>query len=101
MKEHFETIFNLVLMVLYILYFVIFFKIAPNAHKYLEITQEILKYYVIFFLLIRFNPFTRTKFTDLDRRVVFSASLFLLTTTTLTNYANQTLDYLHIRMFKF
>jgi len=32
-------------------------------------------------LIIRFNPFQKIEFTDLDRKVAFSSGLFLLSTT--------------------
>ena len=47
----------------------------------------VMKYYVTIFLLLRFNPLTKTKFTDFDRRIVFSSAIFMLTTTTISQYA--------------
>jgi hypothetical protein len=46
-----------------------------------------MKYYVTGFLLIRFNPFVKTDFTEFDRRIVFSSALFLLATTAFNQYA--------------
>jgi hypothetical protein len=33
------------------------------------------------FLIIRFNPFRKVQFTELDGRIAFSAGVFLLATT--------------------
>jgi hypothetical protein len=38
------------------------------------------------FLLWRFNPWARIAFSDFDRRVVFSAGMFLFTVTIVNNY---------------
>ena len=43
--------------------------------------------YVSLFLLYRFNVFRKITFTDLDRKIAFSAGVFLFATTAL----NQTL----------
>ena len=48
-----------------------------------------MKYYVSIFLIIRFNPFTNSHFTEFDRKIVFSSAIFLLTTTAFNEYAKQ------------
>jgi len=53
--------------------------------KYLPVIQSALKYFVILFLIYRFNPFSETKFTEFDKTIVFSSSLFLLSTTAITD----------------
>ena len=51
-----------------------------NLHYYVSI-------YICIFLMWRFHPFkTRYDFTDLDRKIAFSAGLFILTTSTLNKY---------------
>jgi hypothetical protein len=43
--------------------------------------------YICLFLMWRFHPFrSHYEFTDLDRKIAFSAGLFILTTTTLNQY---------------
>ena len=39
------------------------------------------KIYISLFLLYRFNPFNKIKFNNLDRKIAFSAGIFLITTT--------------------
>ena len=58
--------------------------------RYLGTLEAALRYYVCLFLIIRFNPVSRRrhaskKTADFDRRVAFSAGVFLLLTTALTN----------------
>jgi hypothetical protein len=36
--------------------------------------------------MIRFNPYSHEKFTDFDKKIVFSSSLFLLSTTAVTDF---------------
>ena len=87
-KVH-ELVFNIALYTSYILYFVAYFRIDYYNPEYLKTLEQVMKYYVIGFLIIRFNPFIHTKFTEFDRKVVFSSALFLLATTTFSEYAKQ------------
>jgi hypothetical protein len=72
-------------------------NLADKIPEYLTVLQNGLKYYVCFFLMIRFNPFTRMmssgkEFTDFDADVVFSSAIFLLLTTSFTSVV-----YTHVR----
>ena len=66
-------------------------NLADKIPEYLTVLQNGLKYYVCFFLVIRFNPFTRAlaspgkEFTEFDADVVFSSAIFLLLTTSFTS----------------
>lgn len=84
-----QTFFESALYLSYILYFIAYFNISIYTPEYLTILQSIMKYYVIAFLLIRFNPFVITNFTPFDRKVVFSSAIFLLTTTAFNDYAKK------------
>lgn len=69
-------------------------ELSHKIPEYLTILQNVLKYYVCFFLIIRFNPFiSHSEFTQFDADVVFSSAIFLLLTTSLTsivtNYATE------------
>ena len=76
-----NTIFNAVIFITYTLYFLIIFGISKRAPEYLETLQYWVKIYVSLFLIIRFNFLRKVQFTDLDRKIAFTAGLFLLTTT--------------------
>ena len=84
-----QTFFESALYLSYILYFIAYFNIGIYTPEYLTVLQSIMKYYVIMFLLIRFNPFVVTNFTEFDRKVVFSSAIFLLTTTAFNDYAKK------------
>lgn len=100
MVKYHELFFHVALYVSYLLYIIAFFKIEYYNPQYLDMLENIMKYYVIGFLLIRFNPFSKSTFTDFDRKVVFSSALFLLATTTISQYGH-TLDAVEIiKIFK-
>ena len=84
-KYH-QVFFNVALYTSYILYIIAFFQIEYYNPRYLDMLENVMKYYVIGFLLIRFNPFIKSSFTEFDRKIVFSSAIFLLATTTISQY---------------
>ena len=87
MNNYHEILFDSALYLSYIFYFIAFFQLKTYNPEYLVLLQSGMKYYVISFLLIRFNQLTRVRFTEFDRKVVFSSAIFLLTTTILDKYS--------------
>jgi hypothetical protein len=89
-----EHLFNIMLFLMYAIYIgtAIGLSIA-NAPNYLTTLDYYIKLYISLFLIIRFNPFTKTEFTKFDKKVVYNAGVFLLATTTFTsifkNYFNK------------
>ena len=82
MKEWFQRFYYIVLYAWYGLYAVALLGIATVAPACLETLNEVLKYLIIGFLLVRFNPWTKyNAFTEFDRTIVFSAAFFLLAST--------------------
>jgi uncharacterized BrkB/YihY/UPF0761 family membrane protein len=66
---------------------------SEHAPAYLSKIHSIINIYICLFLMWRFNPFRKkVKFHELDRRVAFSAGLFILTTTILNIYLVQFKD---------
>jgi len=82
-----EKIFYISLYLSYLLYLLALFQLKFYNPVYLDYLESFMKYYVIFFLLLRFNPFRKVTFTEFDRTVVFSSAIFLLTTTTFSDLA--------------
>jgi hypothetical protein len=84
--------FDIFIYTSWILYFAVLFGVSLNAPSYLDDMDYYVKIYVSLFLLYRFNVFRKIKFTDLDRKIAFSAGVFLFTTTALnqvlSNYLN-------------
>lgn len=72
--------FNIFIITTYALYILFAIGIVKSAPQYLETLDYYVKIYISLFLLWRFNPFTKIHFTELDRKVSFSAGIFLFTT---------------------
>lgn len=69
---------NVISIVTIILYLGIFLGLWASAPQYLSDLQYYIKIYVGLFLIYRFNPFRNIKFTDLDRRIAFTAGMLLV-----------------------
>ena len=75
--------FDAVTIITVVLYIAIVFGLWASAPQYLGDLQYYVKIYVALFLIYRFNPFRHVKFTSLDRKIGFSAGVFLLGTSLL------------------
>ena len=74
----------------YIMFGIALTGVVSLSPEYLKTLEVILKYYVCAFLIIRFNPLVRAgpitkEAAAFDRRVAFSAGVFLLLTTAITD----------------
>jgi cytochrome c biogenesis protein CcdA len=82
-----EKIFNFVIYISYFLIIVSSLGLSETAPKYLQYLDYYLRIYICLFLILRFNPLrSHFEFTDLDRRISFSAGALILTTTALNQY---------------
>ena len=72
--------FNIFIITTYSLYILFAVGIFKSAPQYLETLDYYVKIYISLFLLWRFNPFRTINFTELDRKISFSAGVFLFTT---------------------
>jgi cytochrome c biogenesis protein CcdA len=97
MKWH-HSVFIYGLYLSYFLFFIAFTGIVSFSPNYLYMLRLIINYYIIFILLIRYNPFiskTNVKVDSaFDRRLVFSAACFMLISSSLFDYVD---NYIHIR----
>tara|TARA_B100001109_G_scaffold146629_1_gene119373 strand:+ start:131 stop:454 length:324 start_codon:yes stop_codon:yes gene_type:complete len=71
----------------YVLYFFAMLGISSLAPQYLSRLRIFLKIYVALLLIYFYNPLTykEKKFTDFDRKLAFSAGIFLLLSTTIVD----------------
>jgi hypothetical protein len=82
-----EKIFDISVYITYGLIILSSLGFSQLAPKYLDILDYYIKVYICLFLMWRFNPFrTHYEFTELDRKIAFSAGAFILTTTVLNQY---------------
>jgi hypothetical protein len=92
-----STIFDFVIYFSWFLYILITFGISIKAPEYLNFLEYYIKLYVSLFLIYRFNPFRKIKFTELDSKIAYNAGIFLFTTTTINQllilYINNLKNY--------
>ena len=82
-----ENLFNIIIYVTYFLVIISSLGLSESAPKYLQSLDYYVRIYICLFLMWRFNPLrTHYEFTDLDRKIAFSAGLFILSTTFLQKY---------------
>jgi len=90
-KKHLHSIqdqfFSLFILISWILIIISGLGLSQDAPQFLEKLDYYIRIYICLFLMWRFHPFrTHYEFTDLDRKIAFSAGLFILTTTALNEY---------------
>ena len=76
-----NTVFDYVIFLSYLFYFVALFGVSSSAPQYLATLQYWTKLYISVFLVIRFNVFRKIKFNYLDQKIAFHAGMFLIATT--------------------
>jgi hypothetical protein len=82
-----EKLFDLIIYISYFLIIISALGISESAPKYLDHLDYYVRIYICLFLMWRFNPFrNHYEFTELDRKIAFSAGAFILTTTALNQY---------------
>ena len=82
-----ENLFNLFIIISWILIIISAIGLSQSAPKFLKDLDYYIRIYICLFLIWRFNPLrSHYEFTDLDRKIAFSAGLFILTTTVLNQY---------------
>jgi hypothetical protein len=81
-----EKVFDFVTYLTYILLLASGLGLSQYAPAYVKDIDYYTRVYVCLFLIIRFNPFVKIKFDELDRKIAFAAGFFILTTTALNQY---------------
>jgi hypothetical protein len=92
---------QLFIYVLYLSYIMIFISLTGAvswAPEYLSIIQKYIIYYISIILIGRFNPYMNiTTFDKYDKRIIFSAGITLLLTTSAVHiFENYIVTNLHI-----
>ena len=90
------TIFIWKYFIIFGIYINTYCGVVTFAPSQVMLLQKLLKYYVCLFLIIRFNPLIKTKNNsqkdiEFDRKIAFSAGIFLLLTTTITDIIYNTI----------
>tara|TARA_Y100000816_G_scaffold289561_1_gene276260 strand:- start:6382 stop:6795 length:414 start_codon:yes stop_codon:yes gene_type:complete len=75
-------LFSVIPVIIFILYFLAAIGVYKDSDSYVGILQKTMQLYIGIFLFVRFNPFLdRPNFSELDRKVAYSAGLFIIGTT--------------------
>jgi hypothetical protein len=94
--------FTLFIIISYFLYIISIIGLSKNAPRYIADLDGYVKIYICLFLIYRFNPFrSKIQFTELDRKIVFSAGIFILTTTTINNIILNYFDIIKAKLQNF
>lgn len=102
MKKYYEHVYRIVMYIIYLLFILAILGVSSYIPKYLKYMRELVKLFVIIFLIIRFNPFVKKVncISNFDRELIFSASIFLLLSTSLINYLEYIFNYLSDNKYK-
>ena len=60
----------------YLMYALLFFGLLHNEY-YITLVSNITQLFIALFLIIRFNPFTKTTFTKTDKKIAFHSGFLL------------------------
>jgi uncharacterized BrkB/YihY/UPF0761 family membrane protein len=82
----FGSVFEITVFVIHVLYIALAIGILREEPLILSVIDYWIKVFVGLFLLYRFNPYVHIKFTDFDRKVIFSAGMFMIITTVVNTY---------------
>ena len=87
MNKVYQDIFLYGLNFSFVLYFLAMLGISSLSPQYLSNLRIFLKIYVSILLIYFYNPisYKEKKFTDFDRKLAFSAGIFLLLSTTIVD----------------
>ena len=77
--------FDIITGITYILFIAYTVGYYPEAKKYMDIINSIVRIFISLLLLWKFNPFNNEKFTQFDKKIVFYAGSFLFSTTIIYN----------------
>ena len=82
----FGSVFDITVFLIHIGYIALAIGILREEPLILSVIDYWIKVFVGLFLLYRFNPYVHIKFTEFDRKVIFSAGLFMIITTVVNTY---------------
>jgi hypothetical protein len=86
--------FSLFILISYTLIFLTTLGLSKNGIVILKTLDYYVRIYICLFLIYRFNPLRNVEFTELDRKIAFSAGLFLFTTSALNEYIQNLQKYM-------
>ena len=83
--KNIEGFYYIILFATYFIYITSFIGIASFAPEYLETLQTTFNVYIATILLWRFHPWRQYKLNPFDQKIIFSAAIFMISSTSLTS----------------
>ena len=74
-------ILDIITVITYFLFIIYAVGFSKDAKSYLETINSVVKLYISFFLIWRFNPFRNVVVSKLDKKITFAGGMFLFSTT--------------------
>jgi len=82
-----DNLFNIFIFISWSLIIISALGFSQSTPKFLSSLDYYVSIYICLFLMWRFHPFkSKYEFTNLDRKIAFTAGLFIFTTTSLHKY---------------
>ena len=93
-----ENVFLYLLYLSWFIYGIALVGVSLLAPQYFSILKNILKIYISLFLIIKFNIYNKDNdyMSKFDKRIAFSAGIFLLLTTTLTDFVEKGIHQINL-----
>lgn len=88
----YDTVFIVIVFLVHVGYIALAVGALREEPRVLSIIDYCIKVFVGLFLLFRFNPYVHIKFTEFDRKIIFSAGMFMFVTTVVNVYL---IEYVH------
>jgi hypothetical protein len=74
-------VLDVITVITYILFIAYAIGFSNDSKTYIDNINSVVKLYISFFLMWRFNPFRKITFSQLDKKVTFAGGVFLFSTT--------------------
>jgi hypothetical protein len=84
LRAYQSILFNAVIILFYTLTILFITGLSTDAKMYIDNINSYLTIYISLYLLWRFNPFSKIKFDDFDKRVIFTSGFYLFATTVIS-----------------
>ena len=87
--EWIKNIYKTLTFLFWGIYLISIFGVWKAAPSYLEEIDSVFKILISLFIIYYFNPFTKTRFTDFHREVIFKAGVMLFLSSSLVQFLKQ------------
>ena len=84
-----KNIYHILTYLFWGIYLISIFGVWGAAPKYLEEIDSIFKITISLFIIYYFHPWTKTRFTDFHREVIFKAGIMLFLSSSLVQFLKQ------------